>query len=153
MRVGVTEARLALGFVILPPADAVLAFFMHRALWPENPWEVWAHPHGAATLFAFEVAVASVFVTAVAAIVWMLTRGLSLKRTLLLGFALGNAPYFLIVMIAVCLVLIGAASPSSLRYTAWSGPWAGPRMVVVGSVVGTLSSLLFWLVAVGPSRE
>jgi len=73
MRVGVTEARLALGFIILPPVDAVLAF-MHRALWPENPWEVWAHPHGAA-------------------------------------------------------------------------------MVLVESVVGTLSRLLFWVVAVGPSRE
>src|SRR5262249_37711545 len=73
-------ARLFFGFAPLPPLAGVMAFFIHRILWPVGPSTggQWSDPVDAAVSFAAGTAIVALLVTAAGAapiVVRLLRRG------------------------------------------------------------------------------
>ena len=119
-------------------------------------------PHGAsrvdaAIAFAAGVAIVSVVVTlagAVPTVAWLRARGrLSLKEITIAAAALGNAPFAISVAGVVLFYLVGSASSADVGYVLFSGPIGAVRAVVISSVIGLASGVVFWAVAIRGIRS
>jgi hypothetical protein len=145
-------ARLLLGFAILPVANALLAFLVHRIVWSEGPYEgsQWADPVDAAIAFAAGVAIVALIMTVaggVPTVAWLLTRGnVSLKQIIIAAVALGNAPFAISAAAVVLFYLVGGATSTDVGYVLFDGPVGAVRAVVIGSVMGFASGVIFWAV-------
>jgi hypothetical protein len=150
----IDAARLLLGFLVLPPLDAVLAFLLHRVIWPTGPvgTSKWVDPVQAATAFAAGVAIVAWIVTVAVAwpiVAWLLYgRRLSLKQIVVASLAFGNAPYAIGIAGVVLFYLIGLGTSADVGYVLIHGPAGSFRGVVIGSIIGVTSGFLFWAVAV-----
>jgi len=150
--------RLLFGFALLPPVDALLGFLFHRVLWSQGPGGSarWYDPVTAHIQFAIVAAVMAVTVIAVGAVpavLWLLNHGLaSPKRILIAATALGNAPYAISAAVVLVLYGIGVVSASDVGYTFVHGPMGAVRAVTIGSVIGLVSGLVFWIIGIRGTR-
>ena len=150
----IDAGRLVLGFAVLPPVDTLLAFLLHRVVWPIGPYGTskWADPLDAAVAFAAGVAIIACIVTVAAAwpiVTWCLYRGrLSLTQILVASLVLGNAPYAISVAGVLLFYLIGLGTSADVGYVLVYGPVGAFRAVVIGSIIGAASGVLFWAVAI-----
>jgi hypothetical protein len=108
-------------------------------------------PVDAAVSLAIGVGIIALVVTlvgAVPAVVWMIGRGpLSLRKLLLLGAALGNAPFAIIVVsIIVAHLVSGTLSGDVGRL--WYGLAGTVRAIALGLLCGVGSAAVFWAVAI-----
>ena len=148
--------RLLIAFAVLPPFDALLAFVGFPAVW-------WLGDHGASRLldpdqaaraFAILAGVLGILVTicgAVPVTFSLLKRGpVSLAQLLVAGVALGNAPFaayaLILLPFAILHVIEGTMSEHLVPLP---DLLAGVlRAVLIGSVMGTASAVVFWLVGI-----
>ena len=146
--------RLAAGFAILPLFDALVAFVSSPVVW-------WLGDHGgfrpvdstgAASGFAIVAGVMSVLVTLVAVpvVYWLIRRDqVSVGRLATAGLLLGNIP-FAVYVVALIPFAIGHIVGGTMAQHLMSVPdlIAGTlRALAMGSTMGVLSALVFWLVA------
>ena len=149
----VKHVRLLLGFAILPPLNAFLAFLLHQVVWPVGPFAGarWGDTTDAAASFAAGVAILAVLMTvagAVPLVAWLRRREcLSLPTVTVAAVILGNVPYLLSFAIVLTLSAVGLASSADMRYVLVSGPVGAVRAVLLGSVLGFVSGVAFWFVA------
>ena len=147
-------ARIVLGTMLLPIVATVAAFLIHPLVWPTGPYEGsrWGDPVDAAQSFAAGVAIVAVVVTAIGAIpatLWLVsTRRISFSSLMLTAVACGNAPFAISAVGTVVFYLAGQASWTDVRYVVADGPLGLFRATAVGSGLGALCGLAFWLVAV-----
>lgn len=144
-----------IGFLLVPPVAGFLAFLgfpvlIHSGYGVLPPGNL-ADPAGAARGFGLGVGILAVGVTAfgvVPTVLWLRKRGpLSLRRVVVAGAALGNAPFALIVLIIVVVQLVnGTITPDVARL--WYGLAGAVRSVLIGTFVGTASAAVFWAIAV-----
>jgi hypothetical protein len=149
------ELRLVAAFVITPPAAAVVMFVIYLGLWYGGARTVFEgtpiDPIDSAGALALGVGIIAVVVTifgAVPSVTWLIRRGpLSLRKLLVLGAALGNAPFAAIVAgILVTHLVKGTPSPYAARL--WFGLYGAVRAIALGLVIGMVSATVFWAVAI-----
>jgi hypothetical protein len=153
--------RLALAFAAVPLLQA-LAMYVGFPLF----WDFMGHagqpsdPSKAAAMIAAITGVCGVFVTVAGAVplfVWLRHRGrVTLIQAIGAGGILGNVPFALYVLLLVLPLTVmhlarGTLSqhliplPSLLSSTF--------RVVVLGSVLGAMGALAFWVLGLGASDE
>jgi hypothetical protein len=149
------ELRLFAGLAVQPFVAAALAFMLFpvvdytgRPLYGGFP----ADPVDAAISFSFGVGIVALAVTvcgAVPTVLYLLKRGpLSLKKVLVGGVVLGNAPFILVVTaVFATQVARGTMSPDIGRL--FYGLQGVVRAIAIGSYIGVGSAAVFWLVAGG----
>jgi hypothetical protein len=147
-------ARLFLGFAILPLADAAIAFVAFPLVWSlGGVLGQLTDPLGAARAFAIAAGFFGLLVTivgAVPAVFWRLRRGpVPLRHAVIAGLLLGNAPPAGFgLMMAGFAIAHAAAGTLSERLLPISELAAGSlRLIAMGSTLGVVSGVLFWLVA------
>ena len=142
------NARLWLGFLMMPPVSALGAAVVLPIVAPGEPGA------GGSGVFAFVAAIAAVLVTpagALPAFLVLKRRGpITLSQTLCAGAALGNAPGALFALMAALFAVAHIAAGSISQHMApLSSLLTGAlRVVVLGTAVGTISAAAFWLIAV-----
>ena len=98
------------------------------------------------------MAIVSLVVTvagAVPTVAWLLTRGrLSITQIIITAVALGNAPFAISVAGVVLFYIAGTATLADVGYVLFSGPMGAVRALVIGSVMGVASGVIFWAVAI-----
>src|SRR5439155_9744130 len=120
----------------------------------DGPYEGgrWSDPVDAAISFAAGVAIVSLVVTvagAVPTVAWLLTRGrLSITQIIITAVALGNAPFAISVAGVVLFYIAGTATLADVGYVLFSGPMGAVHALVIGSVMGVVSGVIFWAVAI-----
>lgn len=144
--------RLLGAFAVLPPMQAVVAYFAFPLVWAfgghtGRPVD----PSQAAGAFAILVGLIGSAVTVSGAfpvVVWLMRRGdTSLRTFLRAGLILGNAPFALytlglVLPLTIAHVLTGTMSG---RWLSASELIAGTlRVLVLGSTLGVLSAAIFW---------
>jgi hypothetical protein len=148
--------RLLSAFAVLPLVDALMAFVAYPALWWLPTTAVFQPPDAAqaARGFAILAGVLGLLVTtcgAVPVVYWLMKRGpVSLAQLALAGLALGNMP-FAIYAAAMIPFAIGhlVAGTMSQHLAHVSELLAGVvRALVIGSVLGVVSAVVFWLIGV-----
>jgi hypothetical protein len=149
--------RLAVGFAVLPPAQALLAYVLFPFFWELAGT---FRPDDAARAAAQMATITGVLgllttLVAVPVVLGLLRRDeATLQRLLIAGLALGNLPF--------ALYLGGLILPATLTHLI-AGTLgnhlvplpdlliAGARVVALGSTFGVLSAGLFWTIAVRQS--
>ncbi|HEY2906257.1 MAG TPA: hypothetical protein VGJ29_10195 [Vicinamibacterales bacterium] len=147
-----TAVRLLAGFAVAPLAAVILALVAYDALCYTGTLSGGAPINSIDAALAIGVGVGIIAVgmaaCAVPLIMWLASRGpVSFGRVLLLGAALGNVPFAIIVLGIV------AAHPFS---EVWSGDigrfWYGfpgaVQRVALGLISGMGSASLFWIVGI-----
>jgi hypothetical protein len=141
------EMRMLVGYVLMPPTSALLAA---ASFWDVTPGVTMpeSQPGVAMALVGAIVGFVVTIFAAVPAVAWLLRRGpLSLGRLLLLGAALGNAP-FAIILVGIFAVQLARGTLSWDVGHLWYG-WHGAfRNMIVALVCGAGSAAVFWFVAV-----
>jgi hypothetical protein len=150
-----TELRMVAAFALMPLAAGVLMAGLCLALWGTG-YDIFEggrprDPMPAAVSLGMGAAVIAVVVTvfgAVPAVAWLAGRGpLSLRRLLVLGAALGNAP-FAIIVLGVLGTQLAKGTLTRGVGGAWFGTPGAVRAIVVGLILGMSSAALFWFIAV-----
>jgi hypothetical protein len=150
--------RLAVGFAVLPPAQALLAWWVFPIFWAlAGTFE----PHnsaGAAAHMARVTGVIGLFATLVAVpvVLLLLRRGeATLQRLLIVGVALGNLPFamYLGLLIRPTLMHLMGGTLGNHLVPVSELLMAGARVVALGSIFGVLSAGLFWILAIRPSAR
>ena len=148
--------RLLSAFAILPLVDALVAFVLYPTLWWLPTTAVFRAPDTiqVASGFAILAGVVGLLVTtcgALPVVFWLLRRGpLSFAQLALAGLALGNMP-FAIYAVAMIPFAIGhlVAGTMAQHLAPLSELLAGAvRALVIGSMLGVMSAVVFWLVGV-----
>jgi hypothetical protein len=153
-RTAACELRLVIGFALVPPAAAAVMFILYLALWHSGvrvfegaPID----PVDSAASLAMGVGIIAVVVTvygAVPAVTWLIRRGpLPLGKVLLLGAALGNVPFVLIVVAILVTHLLRGTLTTGVAGL-WYGMYGTVRAIVLGLVLGTIPAAIFWVVAI-----
>ena len=140
----------ALAFMAFPLVD-----YTGRPLYGGFPVD----PAGAALSFSFGVSIVALVVTvcgAVPTVLYLLKRGpLTLKKVLVGGAALGNAPFILMVAgIVASQVFRGTMSPDVGRL--WYGLPGAIRATAISSYIGVGSAAVFLVIAgrrIGAARD
>lgn len=148
--------RLWAAFAAVPFLDALVAFFGFPLVWyigghtgrPQDPTE-------AAGSFALLIGLMGLVVTvggAVPIVLWLMKRGaVSLRELITAGVLLGNVPFVLYVVgLVLPLTVLHLIRGSMAQHLMpLSDLIVGTlRAVAIGSVLGALSSLVFWLLGI-----
>jgi len=151
------DARLLLAFAVTPFAAGGVMFVLSFAIFSSGV-SVFAgspaDPFDAAMSLGVGVTILSVCVTVLGAlpgVIWMARRAmLSFRNVLLLGVALGNLPFVLIV--AGIIVTEFAKGTLSLNVPRlWEGTFGTVRAVALGVLVGVPTAAVFWLIGLARS--
>ena len=145
------ELRMLVGFAVVPPAAVLITLATHDAMWysglllqgaPINSLD------SAASLGSGVAILAVLMTVEVPAVVCLSRRRpLSLRGCLLLGAALGNVPFAIIIIgVVVAHLVSGTLSGDIGRY--WHGLSGSAVRTVMGSLCGMGSAAVFWAVAV-----
>ena len=147
-----TSLRLFAGFAVAPPAAVLLALATYNLLWHLGLLSGGAPIDSiyAATPLGIGVGVIAVVMTfaAVPPIAWLASRGpVSFGKVILLGAALGNLPFALIVLGVV------AAHPFREILSGdigrfWYGVSGAAQRVAIGLASGMGAASLFWIVGI-----
>jgi hypothetical protein len=148
-------ARIVAAFAVVPAVVFVVARLGYPIVWymSGHGGQV-ISPSDPATSFAGVTAIIGVLVTlfgAVPAFVWMKKRGpLSLSRTIGAGIVLGNCPTVVIAIGGFYFTLLHIVGGTiSLHLSPPLDVIAGfLRISVIGSVLGAISAVVFWMVGV-----
>lgn len=149
-----SRGRLFVGFVILPFANALMAFVGFPVVWwLGGQLGQMTEPFVAARAFAILAGFFGFLVTlggAVPAVLWRLRYGpIPLRHAVVAGLLLGNAPAALWGLAAAGFAVAHAAAGTlSQHLLPISDLAAGTlRLLTIGSTLGVASAVLFWLVA------
>jgi hypothetical protein len=155
-RSAVAGLRLVAALAVVPFAAGTVMFITYLALWFsgarlfEGPlFDLKGAVHAAAGL-ALGVTIIGFVVTGVAVLplVWMGSRGpLSLKNVLLLGAALGNVP-FAVIVVSILLMRLRNGTLSSDVPRLWYGLYGAVRAIALGFWIGISSAAVFWVIGV-----
>ncbi|MDQ3070878.1 MAG: hypothetical protein M3R55_14265 [Acidobacteriota bacterium] len=134
----------------MPFGVGLLAFAVFLLLWRTGTLGgggTLADPVGAAVAMGLSVGILAAAVILAGAwpgVYWMMRRRpLSFRRMLLFGCALGNLPFFVIIL---GIIVVNGATVDVARF--WSG-WSGFLIRAgLGIVAGTFGAALFWVVAI-----
>jgi hypothetical protein len=147
------ELRLLAGFAVAPPAAVLITLITYDALWYSGMLSegVPINSLDSAASLGMGVGTLAVLTTvfgAVPVVVWLKRRRpLSLRTLLLLGAALGNLPFAIIILgIVVTHLVSGTLSSDIGRY--WNGLPGAVVRTVMGLICGMGSAAVFWAVAV-----
>jgi hypothetical protein len=145
--------RVLVGFIVVPPVAVTIALVTYDGFWHLGllPNGAPIHSLDAAASLGLGLAIIVVPMTllALAAVAWLIDRvELSLRTLVLLGAALGNVP-FAIIITGIVLTQV-TRDPLSLAGVAsnWYGLSGAVIRIVLGAIVGTGSATVFWVVAV-----
>ena len=144
--------RLLAGFAVAPPTAVFLALVTYDALWYSGMFSGGAPIDSidAAGSLGMGVGILAVMMTicAVPSVAWLDGRGpLSLRKVLLLGAALGNAPFAIIVLgVVVAHPMSETLSGDIGRF--WYGFPGAVQRVAMGLTCGIGSAAAFWVVGV-----
>jgi hypothetical protein len=158
------EVRLVGGFFLMPIVAGIVGVALFPAILLTGDWlrstgtftapPARYAPPSAAIGFGLGVAMIAVVVTAFGAIpaVSQLKKAgtLSLRRLVVTGAVLGNVPLVLIVLVSTAVQFSKGTTLEEMGQM-WYGVLGLVRLTVVGTIVGTISSAVFWLVAVRKS--
>jgi hypothetical protein len=147
------ELRLLAAFAVVPPAAVLITLVTYDVLWYGGML-----PDGApidsldsAASLGMGVGMLAVLMTAlgaVPAVVWLKRRRpLSLRTLLLLGAALGNVPFAIIILGIVVVHLVSGTLSMDVGRN-WYGLQGAVVRTVLGLVCGMGSAAVFWAVAV-----
>jgi len=148
------KRRMAAGFLAVPPAIGIVVFVgflvLHRLGWLPytlpDPVDAAAGVGLAVGILAFLVTVAG----ALPGVLWLAGRGpLPLRKLLLLGAALGNAPLILII-VGATIVNVVAGTPERGREL--YGVAGNVARVAIGLGCGMVGAAVFWVIAVWGSE-
>jgi hypothetical protein len=148
--------RLWAAFAALPVVNAVVAFLGFPLV-----WYIGGHtgrlidPTEAAVSFALLTGLMGLVVTvggAIPVVLWLMRRGaVSLRQLIAAGVLLGNAPFVLYVigLVLPLTILHLVRGTMSQHLLPFSDLIAGTlRAMAIGSVLGALSSLVFWFLGI-----
>jgi hypothetical protein len=147
-----TPLRLLAGLALAPPTAVLFALGTYHVLWTSGMLSGGGpiDSTDAAAALAMGVGLIAVVMTgcALPLLAWLKGRGpLSLSKVLLLGAALGNAPFAIIVFA----IIIGHPIRETLsgdigRF--WYGVPGALERITIGLVSGTASAAVYWLAGV-----
>jgi hypothetical protein len=150
---GFPGARLAAAFAVAPVAAGAMMFITYLGLW-YGSFRVFegtpADPVDSATSIALGVALVAVGVAlfAAAPVVWIAQRRrLSPGLVVLLGAALGNAPFAAIVG-AILAVQAAHGTLSADVARLWYGWYGTARAILLGAWIGASTAAVFWLIGI-----
>lgn len=147
--------RFLAAVVVVPLFDALLGYLAYPIVWGlgNHGSARVVSPKDPALAFAIWGLVFGCLVMVTAALplaIWLIHRGhTSIEHFILAGIALGNLPfivYLAIVIGATVRHLIGGTLAAHLSPIA-DLLMAGLRAVLIGSVIGAASAVVFWLIA------
>ena len=154
------EVRLVGGFFLTPIVSGIVGVALFPAILLTGDWlqssapPVMYAPRAAAFGFGMVVAILAVIVTAFGAVpaVWVLKKSgaLSLRQLVVTGAALGNVPLLLMVLVSTAVQLSKGTTLEEIGHQ-WYGLLGFLRLAVIGTIVGTISSAVFWVVALRKS--
>jgi hypothetical protein len=146
------DARLLLAFAVAPFVAGGVMFALSFVIF-SNGLNVFAgssnDPFDAAMSLGAGVATLSLCVTVLAALpgaIWMARHDmLSFRNVLLLGAALGNLP-FVVIVAAIVVTEFAKGTLSSDVPRLWEGTFGTVRAIALGLLVGTPTAAVFWLI-------
>jgi len=145
--------RVWVGLIVVPPVAVTIALVTYDALWHLGllPDGAPIHSLDAAASLGLGIAIIAVPMTvfALAAVVWLSERvELSLRTLVLLGAALGNVPFAVIVMGIVFVQVIRDPLAGATVASNWYGLSGAVIRILLGLIGGAGSATVFWVVAV-----
>jgi hypothetical protein len=156
--------RLVAAFAVVPFVAGIVMFITSVGLWYLGAWVFEGNTPsdlmGAADIavgLAWGVAIIGFVVTwggALPAFLSMSARGpMSLRKVLLLGAALGNLPFPVIVVSILVVQLVNGTLSSDVARL-WYGLYGTVRAIALGLLIGTSSAAVFWVIGVsGTMRD
>jgi hypothetical protein len=155
----VLTERLACAFAAVPLVQALSMYFdfpLFRGFMGHGPS---GYPSGAAAMWATITGVCGVFVTvsgAVPVFGWFRRRGsVTLMHAVSAGVVLGNVPFALYLLLLILPFTIMHLARGTLAQHLIPVPsllTATWRVIVLGSVLGVIGALTFWVVGIAGSN-
>jgi hypothetical protein len=148
------KRRMAAGFLAVPPAIGIAVFggFLVLHALGLLPYTL-TDPVSAAASVGFAVGILAFLVTVAGAlpgVLWLAGRGpLPLRKLLLLGAALGNAPLLLIIVVATIVNLVAGTPERGRELYGLAGNAA---RVAIGLGCGMVGAAVFWIIGVWRSE-
>jgi hypothetical protein len=151
--------RVACAFAAVPLVQALSMYFGFPLFWEFMGHGPSGYPSGGAAMWATITGVWGVFVTVAGAVPvfgWFRRRGrVTLTHAISAGVVLGNIPFALYLLLLILPFTILHLARGTLRQhlipvpSLLSGTW---RVIVLGSTLGVIGALVFWVVGLAGSN-
>ena len=144
--------RRVLGCVLLPPSAASVGLLTYDAMWHVGllPQGAPIHSVDAAESLGLGIAILAVVMLGgvIPGVAWLSRTGrLSIGSLVMLGAALGNVPFVVIVVGIMLAAITRGESLTDIGHY-WYGPTGALVRVVLGAITGMGAALIYWVVAV-----